>query len=268
MRALMIFAFVLSLLFISAEVLPQTDTVFNHTDAGNMKQGFWKKSYPNGKLMYKGFFKDNKPAGEMRRYFESGALKAILDYDKNGIYADARLFYENGKPAATGKYFNSLKDGEWTYFSFYDKSVTARENYIKGIRNGISVMFYDNGDISEKIEWKNNMKSGIWEQYFKGNIPKLKATFAYNKLEGEFLVYYTNGKPYLTGLYKDDLREGRWTFYNEDGTTQKVLDYHSGKAAGEEKLDAKQQEFFRQIDEAKGKFNEPDETDFIAPAPR
>jgi antitoxin component YwqK of YwqJK toxin-antitoxin module len=245
--------------------MAQTDTVFNQTDANNLKQGYWKKNYPGGELMYKGFFKDNKPVGEMRRYFESGALKAMLNYDSKSEYARARLFYENSQIAAEGNYFNTLKDSTWVYYSYYDKSVTARENYLKGARHGIMIHYYNNGDISEKITWKNDKKSGNWEQYFKGNKLKLKASYVDNKLQGAFLVNHENGLPYLTGNYLNDQRNGQWTFYNEDGTKLKELNYQFGKSADEDKLNEEQLEFFRLIDENQGKFEEPDETNFLIP---
>ena len=248
---------------VSGNIIAQSDTIFNQTDTQNLKQGFWKKSYPNGKLMYKGFFKDDKPNGEMRRYFESGKLKALLNYKDNGETASARLFYEDGNLAATGSFYNTLKDSIWTYYSFYNKSVTASESYIMGARHGFTVSYYENGDISEKTEWKNDKKSGIWEQYFPGNILKLKTNYSDNKLEGEFVVYSRIGKLYISGNYRNNLREGPWTFYNENGTVQQTLNYKSDKAAEEEKLSSEQQEYFRLIDEAQGKFKEPDETDFL-----
>ena len=45
----------------------QNDTIFNQTDQNKLKQGFWKKSYPNGKVAYRGFFKDDKPRGVFKR---------------------------------------------------------------------------------------------------------------------------------------------------------------------------------------------------------
>ena len=72
-----------SLVYAINSAFAQTDTVFNQVDKNNMKQGYWKKDFPNGKLMYKGFFKNNKPVGEMRRYYETGELKAILNYQEN-----------------------------------------------------------------------------------------------------------------------------------------------------------------------------------------
>ena len=259
--------FILLVLF-SVIATAQTDTVFNQSDAHNLKQGWWKKSYPNGRLMYKGFFINNKPVGEMFRYYETGELKAKMVYDKNGEYARARLLYADGQPAATGVFYNSLKDSTWCYYSYYDHSITSREIYTRGKRNGPMINYYNNGNPSEKINWVNDKKDGLWEQYFADNTLKLKATYKAGDLEGEFLVNYNTGKPYLKGGYRDGLREGKWIFFNEDGTIDMELSYQKGVTPDAGKLDARQQELFRMIEENKGKFEEPDETNFLTPAGR
>jgi antitoxin component YwqK of YwqJK toxin-antitoxin module len=249
-------------------ITAQTDTVFNQSDARNLKQGWWKKSYPNGKLIYKGFFKDNIPAGEMFRYYETGALKASMLYDKKGEYAHVRLFYADGQLAATGVYYNSLKDSTWNYYSYYDHSLTTREIYSKGKRNGLMINYFNNGNPSEKITWVNDKKEGPWEQFFANNTPKLKATYRNGELEGEFIANFESGKPYLKGGYENGLREGKWIFYTEEGTTDMELTYHRGITPDTQKLDARQEELFRMIEENKGKFEEPDETNFLIPAGR
>jgi len=256
------------LLLFNFITIAQTDTVFNQSDAQNLKQGWWKKSYPNGKLMYKGFFRDNKPVGEMFRYYETGELKASLVYDDKGVYARVKLLYADGQVAATGVYCNSLKDSTWCYYSYYDHSLTTREIYTKGKRNGPMINYYSNGTPSEIITWVNNKKDGPWEQYFANSILKLKAAYKEDKLDGEFLVNYDTGKPYLKGGYKNGLREGNWIFFKEDGTTDMELAYQAGVTPDSEKLDARQQELFRMIEENKGKFEEPDETNFLTPAGR
>jgi antitoxin component YwqK of YwqJK toxin-antitoxin module len=256
------------LILFSIIAAAQTDTVFNQSDTHNLKQGWWKKSYPNGRLMYKGFFKDDKPAGDMFRYYETGELKAAMVYDRNGEYAHARLFYADGQLAATGVFCNSLKDSTWCYYSYYDHSLTTKEIYSKGKRNGPMINYYNNGNPSEKITWVNDKKDGPWEQFFANNTPKLKATYKDGQLDGEFNVNYESGKPYLKGGYRNSLREGKWIFFNEDGTTDMELTYQMGNTPDAEKLDARQQELFRMIEENKGKFEEPDETNFLTPAGR
>jgi antitoxin component YwqK of YwqJK toxin-antitoxin module len=261
------FSFTILLLsFGFIHAIGQSDTIFNQTDAGNLRQGWWKKTYPNGKLMYTGFFKNNNPVGKMLRFYESGVLKAEMDYNQTGNYAHARLFYENGQMAAEGCYFNTLKDSTWKYYSYYDTSLTVKETYVRGARNGLMIHYYSNGSISEKLEWKNNKKDGIWEQYFINNIPKLKGQYVNDHLQGEFQINYGDGKPYLKGKYLNDRRDGQWIFYKEDGTIDMELQYISGKTKDEDKLNEKQQEIFRMIDENQGKFEEPDETNFLNPS--
>lgn len=260
------FSLIMFFLIIPYLAFAQHDTIFNQTDKRNLKQGYWKKTYPNGNLMYKAFFVNDKPVGELVRYYESGQIRAKMNYDQKSEKARTELYYENGNLAATGNYLNALKDSIWTYYSFYSKTITARESWSKGVRHGMMISYFENGDISEKLEWNNNRKSGIWEQYFKGNVLKMKAHYENNKLEGEFVVYTIKSTPYIRGNYVNNLREGKWIFYDETGNVQQELNYRAGVAAESEKLNAEQQEFFRNIDEAQGKYKEPDETDFLQPS--
>lgn len=204
----------------------------------------------------------------MLRFYETGAIKASIVYYNNGEYARVRLMYADGQVAATGVYYNSMKDSTWCYYSYYDHSITTREIYTKGKRNGLMINYYNNGNPSEKINWVNDKKEGPWEQYFANNTLKLKANYRDGKLEGEFLVNYDSGKPYLKGDYQNGLREGKWIFYTEEGKADMELTYHSGVTPDTDKLDARQQELFRMIEENKGKFEEPDETNFLTPAGR
>ena len=54
----------------------QTETQINKTDQQGRKQGHWIKKYPNDNVMYDGFFKDDHPVGEFRRFFENQSLKS------------------------------------------------------------------------------------------------------------------------------------------------------------------------------------------------
>jgi antitoxin component YwqK of YwqJK toxin-antitoxin module len=215
--------------------------------------------------MYKGYFRDDKPVGMMCRYYETGSLKAILQYDEKSEYARVKLLYEDGQTAAIGLYFNSVKDSIWIYYSYYDRSLTASESYNKGLRHGMMISYYINGDVSEKLEWVNDKKEGMWEQYYQGGTLKMNVKYADNKLEGDFFVYDINGKPSLKGMYRNDRRQGKWTFFREDGVVEAELEYVNGKPLNEELLNEKQQELFRTIDANEGKFEEPDETNFLIP---
>ncbi len=90
------------------------DSIVNYTDINGFKQGFWQQKYFNGKVKYEGYFRNDKPYGEFKRYDERGRLTSILNYSMIGDTAEAKMFHENGKIAALGRYIN--KNKRWRTF--------------------------------------------------------------------------------------------------------------------------------------------------------
>src|SRR5680860_997814 len=86
----------------------------NTIDAKGLKQGLWKKYHPNGMIRYKGNFKDDKPVGEFKYFYDSGKLQAKISHFGEESYANN--YYETGEVKATGKYENQLKDSIWTLY--------------------------------------------------------------------------------------------------------------------------------------------------------
>src|SRR4030043_1088029 len=240
----------------------EQDTIFNQTSSKGLKQGYWKKYYPNGNLMYKGCFKDDKPTGEMKRYFESGNLKAILIFDEKTGYSKARIFYEDGTLASAGYYSGSNKDSIWNYYSYYDRKLKSGETYKNGVKHGFAYEYYPGGSCFEKTQWMNNLKNGIWEQYFEDGSLRLKGSYTNGKLTGGFIAYYSNDRPMVKGIYENDKREGNWVYFNENGTVNQEIVYSDGRPRNEKELTTQQQEFFRMIEENIGKLREPEPADF------
>ena len=232
-------------------------------DTGAPAPEFREKHYPNGNLMYQGTFRDDIPVGEMKRYSENGMLEAILDYDEDGKSVRAVLFYEDGTRAAEGLYTDMQKDSVWRYYSYYDSRLAAEETYRQGKLNGPLHTYYNNGIVSEVMEWVEGERNGIWEQYFENGRPRLRAHYKDGMLEGEYIVYYENGNPSVAGFYSTDQRHGQWTFYGEDGSATAELHYEHGRNMDPDVTDAMQDDLFRRIDENMGKFEEPDETEFL-----
>ena len=213
--------------------------------------------------MYKGFFKDDKPVGEMRRYYESGNLKVLMVFTGEDDYARSVLYYENGTLAAKGNYSGNKKDSTWEYYSYYDQSVKARETYINGAKNGFSYHYYPNGAVSEKLEWKDNKKHGLWEQYFINGTIMTKGFYTEGKLNGPFIVIGEDGVLSVKGYFHNNLRHDKWVFYKENGTVDLEITYNHGNPDDKDKLTLKQKNILRMIDENQGKYNEPDETNIM-----
>jgi len=240
----------------SLTVYAQSDTI-NRTDAQGRKQGYWEKHDAEGNLVYQGFFSNNKPVGEMKRYYETGEIKAILKYRKNSETVKTQFFYDTGEVAAEGLYIGNKKDSIWHYYSYYTGALTSAEMYSNGVKQGMEKKFYPNGKVSEEVEWKDDIKNGIWNQYFEDGTPKLKASFLYNTVNGPYTFYWPNGTLYIKGTFVDNKREGKWYFYTDEGKLKSEISYINGKAENEEEIIARDQEFFRMVDQNIGKFEEP-----------
>lgn len=88
----------------------------NKLDAAGKKQGHWIKFDANKKKVYDGNFVNDIPVGKVSYYYDSGVLRAEMNFSKNGTIAYAKLFHPGGKLMGEGKYVSEKKDSVWKYY--------------------------------------------------------------------------------------------------------------------------------------------------------
>ncbi|HBE42512.1 MAG TPA: hypothetical protein DDW27_15185 [Bacteroidales bacterium] len=251
---------IISILAAATAVYCQTDTEINKTDPQGRKQGHWIARYPNGNILYEGFFKDNYPVGELKRYYNDQSINSVMIFSGDGKESDATIYYPDGSIAARGKYVNRMKEGKW---KFYSSTIPGyllnEEEYSKNLRHGLSVKFYTDSTIAEKITYKNDRKEGEWIQYYASGNMFLRSVYSGGYLNGKFEVWFENGIPEITGFYKNNLREGKWTIFNEDGTIKYVLNYTLGMTK-DRKMDLDAEKIIDNLEKNKGKIPDPEKT--------
>src|SRR3569832_2018752 len=114
--ALFVFLFIFQLSFAQTFQVFKGDTI-NRRDAKGVKQGIWRKYFPNDTLFTESTFKNGKRTGIFKTCYKSGAVKSILKYRGLTDVSDATFYFEKGKVEATGKYFYKVKDSMWTYYN-------------------------------------------------------------------------------------------------------------------------------------------------------
>jgi len=208
----------------------------NVTDAKGLKQGEWRKLNADGKLVYQGQFKDNVPQGTFTYYFEDGKVRSKLTYSAAGKSATGINYHPNGKKMAEGEYLETKKNGIWKYYN--DKEIlSAEEYYERGKPAGIWKTYYDDSKLLEECPYQDGLKQGTCRQYFTDHSLKSEVNFVKGKLEGPALFYYPNGKTMLAGASKNDLREGTWTAYKENGEKENEIVYQAGVVINEKYYD-------------------------------
>jgi antitoxin component YwqK of YwqJK toxin-antitoxin module len=214
------------LLFLLLPLLIRGQENFNQTDSQGQKQGYWQKKYPNGNIMYQGYFKDNKPYGEWKRYHDTGGIKAILQYNEFNDSVKARLFETAAHPVAEGNYFREKKEGLWIYYTEGVK--VAEEHFVSGLKNGLCRKFYSTGELLEESEWKKNQKEGKYQAFFQSGKPYLQCMYNNDQRNGRCFSYFPSGTPEVESHYTNDLPDGTWKYMDENDSIRFILQYEKG----------------------------------------
>lgn len=228
----------------------------NQTDAQGRKQGLWQKSFPNGNLMYRGTFKDDKPAGEWKRYHEEGGLKAILVYSESSDSVKARLYETAAHPVAEGVYVREKKEGKWVYYS--GETRIAEEHFVNGQKNGISRKYYPTGEILEESVWKDNRREGKYQAFFPTGKPFLQSFYSEGRRNGRCFTYFPSGMAEVESQYKDDLPDGEWKYLDEEGNLRYTLLYEKGLLKNPQVLDSLGTRELENLEKQRGKLDDPE----------
>lgn len=232
----------------------------NQTDKEGKKQGHWIKKYPNGNIMYDGYFVNDKPSGEFKRYYEEKPLKSVLVFSKDGTEAVATLYYPNGLVASTGKYVNQLKEGKWRFFSRMANEILISEaEFSRDKKNGLVAKYFQDGKVAEKLIYKNDLKNGECVKYYPDGTLTLRTNYTNGKLNGKFEAFFENGRPEILGQYKDNLRDGPWLIYKKDGSLKFKTEYSAG-IPDNSKIDIYQSDYIDSLERNKVRIADPEKT--------
>lgn len=88
----------------------------------------------------------------------------------------------------------------------------------------------------EEGHYKDNLKQGLWIQYYPGGAIKNKVTFKDNRPEGYTISFYENGKTQEEGIWKNNRWVGDYKLCYESGAVQHQFHFNdNGKRDGNQK---------------------------------
>lgn len=96
----------------------------------------------------------------------------------------------------------------------------------------------------------------------------MRILYKNGKLEGEYNVYNSKEQILIQGQYKNNKREGKWLYYKENGHIENELIYVNGIAENQEELERLEDEQIRQLEQNKGKIEDPRESMYNAIPPQ
>ncbi len=170
-----------------------------------------KQYYKDGTLMYEKHFKDDKPTGEWKFFYENGNLHASGSFDKNDSIGSDWKFYDE-----EGKEFFGQKYDSMVVLDFTADKRPLSVAYYKGDEE-MRYQFNENYTLNAKGMVKNGLKEGRWEFYYANGQKMLEATFNKGIENGAYNSYRDNGIPYFRGFYINGQRANVWEIYDEKG---------------------------------------------------
>ncbi|WP_248724713.1 tetratricopeptide repeat protein [Seonamhaeicola sp. ML3] len=215
--------------------------------------GPYKTYFNNGNIEEEGFSKDNFYDSPWKIYHKDGTLKIEQTYVKgslNDIYkeydTDGKLYsefeYRKGEVIAY-KYYNKngeiikearKKGGEFSFIGHTPQgTVNAKGLYdIKGGKEGPWEFFSNNGVLTGKGTYKDNMAIGEHLNYYNNGEIESISSYRNDSLTGYYAAYHLNGQLKRQGWNKNGSSVGEWRSYYIDGTLEEINFYHKDDLHG------------------------------------
>ncbi|MEO8149688.1 MAG: hypothetical protein ABI723_18765 [Bacteroidia bacterium] len=205
------------------------------------KNGLHKSWFENGQLTETAIYKNDLMNGHRKKWFDNGqtefeytvyqsrdSLKHIFTkYD--GAYIQN---FKSGKPQKVYQYKNGLKNG--VQLEYRDNGVKGTVSFYKdGLQTGVQVNYHSNQYVSDTTTFaiitRNDslvsVKQGLYKSFY--DTGELSQTLSYknNQRDGVYKSYLRNGKLSEESFYENGLKTGLSTLWNEDGSIKEKNSY-------------------------------------------
>jgi antitoxin component YwqK of YwqJK toxin-antitoxin module len=160
--------------------------------------------------------------------------------------------YPDSTPVITAAYRDKqmrIRDGQ--FIIYYPKYKKAQETFYKNnLINGNWITWYENGIMKDSGRIVNDRMVGLWKSWYSNSQLKIITvnkemyseedernfqlkSFAsndhYGIKDGEFSSWYINGNQESTGHFKNDVMDGEWRWYFENGNPSTIEVYQHRK---------------------------------------
>lgn len=178
-------------------------------------------------------------------FLASCSVKTVSRMESNTAFQNKySAFLEEGSTVVSGSYTSMVEQttsGQYIFKSFYPSNnrmteyITYEDRNLK-IKNGLSTEWYDNGNKWSEGHYKRDEKVGEWKYYhFKTGELSSYGQYENNKKKGVWVSLDSLGNKNAQYTYLNNLKEGKYTLWNEDGSVRKEGEYVQDKlVSGEE----------------------------------
>jgi len=209
----------------------------------NVKNGYNKFYYENGKISSEGLMKDGKPEGFWKNYYENGNLK-IAGNRKNFQLDSIWGFYDDkGRINRSVNYKEGKKTGLTCLYDTLGKIYSA-ETFSNDVKEGVSKKFFPSGKTKTIINYVHGKTDGLAYEYAEDStiiaITNYKSGFTLSserinrkdelgRKQGIWKELYENGEAKSEVNYLNDSLDGFSKEYDKKGNLTAIKKFDNGK---------------------------------------
>lgn len=197
------------------------------------KNGWWKYYNEEGWLNAELHYVDDLLDGERIRFDISGNVIERMQFKQGKVVDTAFYYYACGQLKMVSATRNELKHG------------LEREYYPNGVLFGLS--YYKEGNMVDTVRrWhetgllfqqyqldEESKRHGAFLEWNEEGKLVVKGQFIRDQRHGIWQGFYPNGKLQYEGMYNDSgLAEGPWKYFEENGQTERLLEFKNGRYEG------------------------------------
>ena len=175
-----------------------------------LANGKYTEYYKNGKIKIQGNYKEGRRNGEFKTFLKNSKSAGSVIY-KDGKIIKSTLIKSMKDNASFSpiSYVNYDLDTSYSIgkVDFPNKLLKTYYMYNKkGVLNGDSIKYYEEGNIQSIVPYKNNLVEGLIIRYYENGNIKEEVNYKNDKMNGESKSYDENGKLNGRTIFKDDIK--------------------------------------------------------------
>ncbi len=165
------------------------------------------------------------PDGIWKTWNRDGSPKSEGAYLAGRRTGPWRTWHPDGKPLSRGRYENGRQVGLWEYW-FESGRPANRGTYRDGHLVGTWETWFGNGELRSSADFdENGLQHGVSRLFAEDGHPREEVRFEHG-VPTRQRYYHPGGARLAEGALSGGAREGRWRFWNHDGTFNERLSGH------------------------------------------
>ncbi len=202
--------------------------------------GYKEFYHPNGIKASEGMLREGKPDGYWRNYNDKGFIVSEGNR-KNFLLDSLWKFYDDSSKLLLEINYTLGKKNGWR--TTYQSNETIREYFEEDVKEGFTEILFKNDQLRMEIPFRDGLEDGLAKEY--DSTGRLITVITYrkgyeirreriNRLDrlgkrfGPWKFFYANGRLQMEGTYTNDLKNGFFKYYDEDGLFLKIEKYENG----------------------------------------